>query len=243
MYIDDLSVYRGSDIQINDKIIISQPTVGEICDYGEKDFYSMIYILTSVGADLKWQLHEIGIDYTKISDYELFYSLLSRNYNREQTKIILNDIDLSKFELRKNTNTNEIVMYDETNDIILDRYAYMMMMETLRKTYGFKRNDEIPANETTRLILIEDAKRDYEENKNKPYKSQLLNLISTMVNSAGFKHDEVSVFNMKIGAFMDSVKRISKIKNAELLLQSGYSGYGISFKDIDKKQLDWLGEL
>lgn len=243
MYIDDLAIYRGKDIQINDKIVISQPTIGEICDYGEKKFYRMIHILTSVGADLKWQLHEVGIDYTKIGDYELFYSLLCRSYNREQTEIIFNDLDLSLFELRRNIQTNEIVMYDETNDIILDRYAYMMMMEILRKTYGFKRNDEIPANETTRLILIEDAKRDYEENKNKPYKSQLLNLISTMVNSEGFKHDEVSVFDMKIGAFMDSVKRISKIKNAELLLQSGYSGFGISFKDIDKKQLDWLGEL
>ena len=49
---------------------------------------------------------------------------------------------------------------------------------------------------------------------------------------------------MKINAFMDSVKRISKIKNAELLLQSGYSGFGINLKEIkDKKQLDWLGEL
>ena len=48
---------------------------------------------------------------------------------------------------------------------------------------------------------------------------------------------------MKIYAFLDSVKRISKIKNAELLLQSGYSGYGIDLKTINDKQIDWLGEL
>ena len=42
---------------------------------------------------------------------------------------------------------------------------------------------------------------------------------------------------------MDSVKRITKIKNANLLLQSGYSGFGINLKDVDKKQLNWLGEL
>ena len=48
---------------------------------------------------------------------------------------------------------------------------------------------------------------------------------------------------MKINAFMDSVKRIGKIKNADLLLQSGYSGFGVNLKDIEKKQLDWLGEL
>lgn len=48
---------------------------------------------------------------------------------------------------------------------------------------------------------------------------------------------------MKINAFMDSVKRIGKIKNAQLLLQSGYSGFGVNLKEIDNKQLDWLGEL
>ena len=48
---------------------------------------------------------------------------------------------------------------------------------------------------------------------------------------------------MKINAFMDSVKKIGKIKNADLLLQSGYSGFGVNLKEIDNKQLDWLGEL
>ena len=243
MYINDLDIYRGKDILISDNIVVRQPTVGEICDYDDGRFYNMIGMLTSVGADLKWQLHEIGIDYTQITDYELFYSLLYNRYDKYETSIIFGDINFKDFKLRKNLETDEIVLYDPYSKIIFDRYSYNVTMEIIRKTYGFKRNDEIPANEATRLILIEDAKNAYEENKNKPYKSQMLNLVSSMVNSEGFKHDEVTVFNMKIGAFMDSVKRISKIKSAELLLQSGYSGYGISFKDIDKKQLDWLGEL
>ena len=93
------------------------------------------------------------------------------------------------------------------------------------------------------MILIEDAKEEIERNKGKPYHSQLKNLISTLVNSEGFKYNHEQVWDMKINAFMDSVKRIGKIKNAQLLLQSGYSGFGINLKDIDKKQLDWLGEL
>ena len=74
-------------------------------------------------------------------------------------------------------------------------------------------------------------------------KSWLQPLVSTMVNSEGFKRDDITVFDMKIGAFMDSVARVSKIKNAELLLQSGYSGFGINLKEIPEKQLNWLGEL
>ena len=93
------------------------------------------------------------------------------------------------------------------------------------------------------MILIEDSREDFERNRTKEFRSQLLNLISSMVNCEGFKYNHSQVWDMKINAFMDSVKRISKIKNTELLLQSGYSGFGINLKDIDKKQLDWLGEL
>ena len=64
-----------------------------------------------------------------------------------------------------------------------------------------------------------------------------------MINSEGFKYNHDQVWGMKINAFMDSVKRIGKIKNADLLLQSGYSGFGVNLKEIDNKQLDWLGEL
>ena len=101
----------------------------------------------------------------------------------------------------------------------------------------------MPANNSTKMVLIEDAKDELERNKNKKYTSQLKNLISAMINSEGFKYNHAQVWDMKINAFMDSVKRISKIKDANLLLQSGYSGYGINLKDVDKKQLDWLGEL
>ena len=64
-----------------------------------------------------------------------------------------------------------------------------------------------------------------------------------MINSEGFKYNHDKVWDMKINAFMDSVKRIGKMKNADLLLQSGYSGFGVNLKEIDNKQLDWLGEL
>ena len=64
-----------------------------------------------------------------------------------------------------------------------------------------------------------------------------------MVNSEGFKYNAQDIFNMKIYPFMDAVQRIEKIKNANLLMQSGYSGFGIDLKKIDKETLNWMGEL
>ena len=111
------------------------------------------------------------------------------------------------------------------------------------KCHFIVRDLKEPLNNSTKMILIEDAREEMERNKNKEYHSQLKNLISAMINSEGFKYNHSKVWDMKINAFMDSVKRIGKIKNAQLLLQSGYSGFGVNLKEINNKQLDWLGEL
>ena len=76
--VDELRIYRGRDIPINEKIVVSQPNLGSVEEFGEKRYFNAVFTLSSVGADLKWQLWSIGIDYTKIEDYELFIKLTSQ---------------------------------------------------------------------------------------------------------------------------------------------------------------------
>lgn len=240
---DELQIYRGKDIRISDGILIKQPTLGEICDYGERRYWSMVYTLTSVGADLKFQLFDSGIDYTKISDFQLFYSLLCRGFTKAQTSILFDGPDFSALKLYQKEDSKDFVLRDTENGIEIDEYTYLAIADVLRNMHGLTRNSQLPANESTKRLLIEDAREEYLRNQNKEYHSQLKNMISAMINSAGFKYSHAEIWDMKINAFLNSVKRISKIKNAELLLQSGYSGFGISLKEIPEKQLDWLGEL
>ncbi|MDE6760584.1 MAG: hypothetical protein K2J90_07860 [Lachnospiraceae bacterium] len=269
IYNDELKIYRGENLTISEYISIHQPTLSEICDYGERDYYSMIYQLTATPQSMKWQLWDAGIDYTEMTPFELFCAVLHKLYPQEKTSILFGTLDFTKFEIRQRKEDNSIFLYQEitvpddnskTNsipgihtlknnidykheDVIIDEFTYNMIMDYLRQMHDIKKDEKKPANESTKMILIEDAREEYERNKNKEYHSQLKNLISAMINSEGFKYDHSQVWDMTINAFMDSVKRISKIKNAEILLNSGYSGYGISLKDVDNKQLDWLGEL
>lgn len=244
---DELKIYGGNSYSINDAISIRQPELKEIREYGEKKYIHMVHSLCSVGADLKWQLDDIGIDYTRITDFELFCTVLAGRFTKEDTRILFGDIlDFSQMKLIHNHDIHENVMIQITDagkQIIIDRFVYSSIVSILRKIHRIKRNDELPGNEATRQILIEDARDEYEENKNKPVRSYLLPLVSTMVNSEGFKRDDTTVFDMKIGAFMDSVARVGKIKNAELLLQSGYSGFGIDLKKIDREAINYMGEL
>ncbi|MEY8393008.1 hypothetical protein D3Z36_10330 [Lachnospiraceae bacterium] len=240
---DELQIYRGQDYFLAPGITIHQPTLDEICDYGERAYWSTIYTLTSTSADLKFQLYDMGMDYTKISDFTLFSNLLAPSCSQPKTSIITGDLDLTKYDLAKRNGSEEIVMYDFEKDLVIDEQLYLKFAEILRRMHGLKRNSQLPANEATKQILIEDAREEYELQKETPYVSQLKNLVSAMINCPGFKYDHTQVWNMKINAFLDSVKRISKITNANLLLQSGYSGFGINLKEIPDKQLNWLGEL
>lgn len=244
---DELKIYRGEDFVVSKYIKIHQPSLSEICDYGEQEYYSMIYHLTATPQTMKVQLWDMKprIDYTKITPYELFYNILYRLFPKEKTSIIFGDLDFKKFQIMQRKDNGDILLCQFVNDeqVIIDEFTYNLIMDYLRQVHRVYKDEKMPANNTTKMILIEDAREEFERNKNKEHHSQLVNLISSMVNSEGFKYNHSQVWDMKINAFMDSVKRISKIKNAELLLQSGYSGFGINLKDIDQKQLDWLGEL
>ena len=244
---DELKLYRGMDWPVNSSILIRQPTLGSICEYGEQEYFSMVHTLCSVGADLKWQLDELGVDYTKISDYELFLYMLARGLTKAQTEILFGDtLDFSQMQIMFNRQLQENVLVQfmgEEEPLQIDRYAYSSIVRILRRMHMLKRNDEMPGNEATRQILIEESREKDQASRNKPFKSFLLPLISSMVNSEGFKRNEQNIFDMKIYPFMDGVQRIGKIKNAQLLLQSGYSGFGVDLKKIDKETLNRMGEL
>lgn len=205
----------------------------------------MVQQLTATPQSMKVQLWDMGIDYTTITPYRLFYHLLYRLFPKEKTSVIFGELDFTKFEVMQRRDNGAVVLYQAINgeDVFIDENIYNIITDYLRQAHSIPKDERIPANETTKMILIEDDREELERNKGKPSHSQLKNLISAMINSEGFKYNHAEIWDMKINAFMDSVKRISKIKNAGLLLQSGYSGFGINLKEVSDKQLDWLGGL
>lgn len=271
---DELAIYRGKDIQITPKIIVTQPTLSQIEEFGEKRYFNAVHTLTAVGADLKWQLWDTAqIDYTKIEDYDLFiqyiwmavssrkrmYDEIMSNVEEHEDEIaslpqkalddmlvnplqlVLKDIDFADFMPYKHESTDEIILYDAEHDITIDRIAYRQIVEAVRKIHGFKRTSEKPANEATKMILIDDARDEAMRNADKPYKSILKPLISALAVKCGMCGDD-KIWDMPINAFFDAIKRTSKIQNAELLLQGAYSGFA-SLKGVDKSLLEWAGDL
>ena len=237
--VDELALYFGNDYVLNEYITIHQPTVGEIARYGEKRYLGLIHTLTSTPSDMISVLWDIGIDWEEISEFELFYLLISRWVNPEDTKILLGDLRLCDFNLYKNEN-DEVVM--KNGDCIIDMNIHRIMTDVIRKMHGLKRNVKRAANRITKEMMIEVDRDDRFIASKSKFESQLKSLVSAMINSPGFKYGLKEVQDMPYCAFMDSVSRILAINRADALSIGGVCGMA-DLSKIPKKDWNWLRNL
>lgn len=241
---DECQVAAGREYRVNKYITIRQPTVGEIIDLGEKEYFSMITALSSIPSDLKVQLWEKGIDWDEISDFELF-AILSRSITVEQSRLLFGDLDFAEFDLSVNRQNNELVLRSDSGKVI-DNLAYMKIAEYIRHVHGIKPKKERGVNKAAKMAILERDRailaarqKKLEENGDT---SMLWPMISLVVNSPGGKYDYRSVQELNIVAFMDSAKRIQAITHADNLTLGLYMG-NIDATKIDKQQLDPMRAL
>jgi hypothetical protein len=190
---------------------------------------------------MKSQLFDMGYDYEEMSDFELFM-MLSRNLPQETTKLVLGDLDLTKFGIFTNTDNNELVLYDEENGIVIDKLIYMKMVEYIRKVHNIKPKVEKAANKTTKRILIQLDRDKIKKSQKEPYKSQLKDLISAMMRYPGFKYKSNELKQCGLYEFMDTVQGAQIYISSTALLQGSYSGM-IDTSKINKKEFNWMRSL
>lgn len=247
--VDELKLYNGLPIQITDKIIMKVPTLGQICEFGDSNYFSFVQTFTATPMDENMIvfLTDIGIDFNNISNFELFM-LLTRIMPKGSELLFGNNIDFFKFEPK--TTDDEIPYLENSDGVIINEGIYNLILANMRAI------NNVPTPKITKVkddpiqkqMAIEDARNQLESRKRKamfkPSGSALMPIVSSMVNSAGFKHNEKTVFDMNIYAFWDSVNRISAIKNADNLYRGLYSGcLDLKSNPSLKKEMDWMRKL
>ena len=248
---DALRIYRGRDFQIYPGLYLRQPTLDEIeggegggAEGAERRFFQTIYTLMATPTDLMAQLDMKGIRYEDLSNYQLFMMLFPQ-LDQQDTKLIFGE-NLNPKNFKPTPVDNQpgrIVLSSQKDEITIDEVAYGVIVNYLGKVMNIKQTPFLKnGNEFTRMVRMEVAYEDMEAAKNKPNESTLLNMISAMVNMEGFKYGWHDVWQMKIGAFMDSVRRIQTIVSAKALMNGCYSG-NIDVSKIDKTQLNYIKSL
>ena len=237
--VDELQLYFGDDYVINDYIKITQPLIGEVVDYGEAQYFSMVHTLTAIPSDMKSQLWDLGLDWTEMDDFELFMMLV-QTLTPDKTSILFGDLDFSKLKPFKNNQNGDIVLADKETGIIIDKMIYLRIMSYLRKLHNITPKVEKAANKMTKKVLIEEDRQKILHAKDKPFKSYLLPLISAIKVKQGYTKDYVR--NMGLYEFFDDIARAQVINNADHLLSGAYSGM-MDLKKVNKQEFNWMREL
>lgn len=243
-YFDELQMYYGLDYKIDELITIKQPTIGEIIEFGEKRMLSSIMPFVSNPTSYRLQLWDIGIDWNKCSDYELFIMLI-QNSNKEDTSLIFGDVNFSSLKPYIDRETNEIVLANEEQNLIIDEYKYMHIREYIRLMFDQYPKVEKAKGKATKQAIIDEERMNLinSQKLDKKNKSIYLPLISSMLNHPGFKYKKDELKDVGIVEFMDSVKRLQVYESTRALMSGIYSGFCDTSKMNLNKDLNWLRDL
>ena len=237
--VDDLQLYLGAPYVINDNITILQPTIKQIAEFGEKEFFSVVHTITAIPSDMKANLDDMGLDWMEVEDFELFMMLV-QTLTPDRTHLLFGDLNFSKLRPFRNNENGDIVLADKETGILIDKMVYLRIVTYLRKAFNITPKIERAANKMTKKILIEEDRNKMQQNKDKPFKSFLLPMISSVKVKQGYTKDYV--LNMGYVEFMNDIARLQVIHNADHLLSACYAGT-IDMKKINKSELNWMKEL
>lgn len=237
--VDELGLYFGDPFVVNDYITITLPKIGELVKYGERQYYSMIQTVTAIPSEMKSQLWDMGIDWTQITDFQLFM-MLAPTLSQEQTSIAFGDLNFQALRPYENPQNGMVRLFDPDTGVVIDELAYGKISSYLCSAHNLTKKVEKAANEYTKKFMIDEERQKMEYNKKQPYKSFLKPLISAVKCRMGYTLDYVK--NMGLYEFMDDVSRLQIIVNSDALLQGSYSGM-IDTKKIPKREFDWCREI
>lgn len=237
--VDYLKLYFGDPYVVNKYITIYQPTIGDIIEYGEREYFSMINTITAIPSEMKASLWDSGLDWNKVEDFQLFM-MLAQSLPQDQTKIILGEIDLHRMKIVENPQNGEPVLKDPVTGAVIDELAYKTMSAYLCKLHNLTKKVEKAGNKFTKQVLIDEDRQKREYSAKQPYKSFLMPLVSSIKVRQGYTKEYVR--NMGLYEFFDDVNRAQIIVNTDALLSGAYSGMMDTSK-INKSQFNWMREI
>lgn len=262
--VDLLKIFFGDPYPVSENIVIHQPSIQEIMDYGENEFFGMLYCFIGNTTYRKLSLWQNGIDWNRISDFELFCNLVHL-LPQEKTQILFGDIDFEKFELYKiEVELPEIppdkkltrsekrqrlfdefdlrhVFVNDEQQVVITVDVYKIIARVLREMVQMFPKSEYTVGKTSKELLIQEeleknAKAEREGTKDS---SILQPLVSFCVNHPGFKYKKSELRDVQINEFMDSVKRLQIYESTHALYGGMYSGFCDTSK-IPRSEFDFM---
>lgn len=237
--VDELALYFGDPYRVNDYITITIPKIGEVVAYGEKEYYSMVQTMSAIPSEMKSQLWDSGLDWTQITDFQLFM-MLAPTLPKAKTTILFGDINFQALRPFNNPQNDTVFLADPESGVVIDELAFGKIHSYLCSAHNLTKKVEKAANEFTKKFMIDEDRQKLAHNAKQKHGSFLKPLISAVKCRMGYTLDYVK--NMGLVEFFDDLARLQIIVNADALLKGSYSGM-VDTSKIPKKQFDWCREI
>lgn len=231
------SFLKLSSINVPDtEISIRIPTVGEILE-NEFFYYNTISTLTASPFQYMVQLNDIfGIDYTDITDYELF-KMLFPLYSKSDLSILFGDLDISGFIVKSE---QQGYLYNSNNNIEINEKVYNDLVDIIRKINLLEKVKYKPGNESAKKYLLEKERKKLKRNAKKKQEPYLERLVIAMVNCSDFPYDYDSCMDLSIYRFNQSFKQVQHKIVFDNTMIGVYSGTVDTSKLSNKDALSWI---
>lgn len=242
-----LRMYFGDDYVINNKIIIHQPSIQDFIDSeNESDIYSVITPFVSNTTAYRLQLWDMGIDWNKISNIELF-ALLLKTEKLEYSKIIFGDIDFSTFNIYEKQTDNGKVMtlYSPVLDIEIDEETMNKMCKYIQYMFNFfPPEEEFTSSKTLKQDLInKDRQKLIQRSKeNKNSEQSLLSMISFYLNHPGCKYKKNELREVGYFEFMYNIQRLQIYESTRALINGSYCGM-CDLSKVNKSEFNFMRDI
>lgn len=243
---DMLKMYFGEPYKVNDYITIQVPTIGDIIEFGENEFWSAVTPFTGNTTTYRVALWKVGIDWNKISDYELFVQLC-HTLTPKSTQLIFGDFDFSSLVPMKQMDTEKVLLCNpKTLETVIDEITYVRLAEYIRMMFNQHPKVQFAKGKTAKEMIIRKDENERLKAEKESKGSYLLSLVSSLVNHPGFKYKQSELKELNIVAFMDSVNRLQVYEQSTAYLKGLYSGFIDTSKIPDSqlnKNINWLRDL
>lgn len=244
-----LRMYFGEDYILNDKIIIHQPSIQDFIDTdSDSDIYNVITPFISNTTAYRLQLWDMGKDWNKISNLELF-SVLIKFINFEYSKLIFGDIDFSTFSLYEKQIKGEkvLTLYSPEMDLEIDEETRNKMCKYIQFMFSsFPPEEEFTSNKILKQDLINRDRqkliqRQKELSEHKKEQS-LLSMIAFYLNHPGCKYKKNELREVGYFEFMYNIQRLQIYESTHALFGGMYSGM-CDLSKVDKNEFNFMRDV
>ena len=232
------SLLNATSVEIVPNLSLRIPTVGEILEDEDK-YYGIVSSLTASPFQYMVQLDDMGIDYTQITDYQLFMMLFPM-YAQSDLSLIFGDLDTSDFNVYINQDDDSQVIYSPSNNIVIDELVYNDLSDMMRKINLFEKVKSKPGNESARKYLLEKERKKQKRNAKKPRFPYLEKMVIALVNTSEFPYNYETCMDLSIYKFNQSLQQIQRKIAFDNTMVGVYAGTVDTSKMADKDALSWI---